>query len=568
VSTHWSNIILISLILISLLFHSSVLNAHIIRIPVDFPTIQAGIDGAEDGDTVLVDRGIYAENINFHAQSILLTSYYLFDEDTLTIRNTVIDGQNNGSTVVFASYEFIHSVINGFLIRGGDAVFGGGITCWLSSPTISNNIIKNNSAEQGGGIYCKSSEARILNNALLGNTATSAGGGLCAWWCELIINGNTIMHNDASAGGGVYANEDQRFHMTDNIIAYNETNGYGGGLYFESADLFSQNIDVLIEHNKFLGNSAGGDGGGLNSYSSHYNYPNLRIRIMNNVFQDNYGGRGGGMGFRCIGDFRSWLINNTFLNNRASSHGGGLYCHSDLSYNKTSSMSFFVNSNNIFQGNVSEGGSGGGVYCKDESTVEYNNFWDNSPENCYSCTIGTGNIFCDPELDNPTGYEPILSAASPCIDSGTEHDTQKTGEWPPGDQTYYHRTTVNRTGGDRPDMGAQEYKVLFTDTILQFSNEPESVSIADTLLWTARIKNRYHTPMVTDMWIDLSGTSGCFNIKRFMGVTLEPYQQIDLTVSFPVPLYLDTGLHTIHGKVGEYESAIRDIETFDIFVVQ
>ena len=38
----------------------------VINIPEDYPTIQAGIDFAYDGDMVLVSAGAFDENINFN----------------------------------------------------------------------------------------------------------------------------------------------------------------------------------------------------------------------------------------------------------------------------------------------------------------------------------------------------------------------------------------------------------------------------------------------------------------------------------------------------------------------
>ena len=44
--------------------------ATIINVPADQPTIQAGIDVAIDGDTVLVQPNIYFENINYNGKNI------------------------------------------------------------------------------------------------------------------------------------------------------------------------------------------------------------------------------------------------------------------------------------------------------------------------------------------------------------------------------------------------------------------------------------------------------------------------------------------------------------------
>ena len=61
------------------------LSATIINVPADQPTIQAGIDAANDTDTVLVADGTYYENIDFIGKAITVASNFLIDADTLHI---------------------------------------------------------------------------------------------------------------------------------------------------------------------------------------------------------------------------------------------------------------------------------------------------------------------------------------------------------------------------------------------------------------------------------------------------------------------------------------------------
>ncbi len=73
------------------LFIVTISNATIINVPSDHPTIQAGIDAANDKDTVLVDTGKYVENINFNGKNIVLGSHFLTTNDTNYISKTIID---------------------------------------------------------------------------------------------------------------------------------------------------------------------------------------------------------------------------------------------------------------------------------------------------------------------------------------------------------------------------------------------------------------------------------------------------------------------------------------------
>ena len=72
--------------ILTALFLTSVVTATIIHVPQDQPTIQAGIDAAIDGDTVLVDTGTYVENINFNGKNLVLGSWFLGTHPTFPRR--------------------------------------------------------------------------------------------------------------------------------------------------------------------------------------------------------------------------------------------------------------------------------------------------------------------------------------------------------------------------------------------------------------------------------------------------------------------------------------------------
>ena len=182
-------------------------NATIINVPADQPTIQAGIDFASVGDTVLVDTGRYVENINFNAKDIVVGSLIIVSGDTSYISQTVIDGDSSGSVVIFENGEDSTAVLNGFTITNGLFWFGGGIHCEGSSPSLSNLIVSDNVASAAGGIYFESSRSTLSKVIVSGNTATEGGGGIYFYMASPSLVDVTIIGNSANEGGGIACNE-------------------------------------------------------------------------------------------------------------------------------------------------------------------------------------------------------------------------------------------------------------------------------------------------------------------------------------------------------------------------
>src|SRR5262245_47267980 len=81
--------------------------AGVLNVPADFPTIQAAIDAAFDGDIVLVAPGTYPERIDFKGKAIRVTS-------SAGAAQTTIDGGQGGSVVTFANGEGLDSILERF----------------------------------------------------------------------------------------------------------------------------------------------------------------------------------------------------------------------------------------------------------------------------------------------------------------------------------------------------------------------------------------------------------------------------------------------------------------------
>ncbi|MBN1518098.1 hypothetical protein JXA32_16170, partial [Candidatus Sumerlaeota bacterium] len=69
----------------------------------DYTTIQSAIDAAADGDEIIVEPGVYYENIEFNGKDIILRSTDPLDQDVVT--STVIDGQGLLPVVTFRGDE-------------------------------------------------------------------------------------------------------------------------------------------------------------------------------------------------------------------------------------------------------------------------------------------------------------------------------------------------------------------------------------------------------------------------------------------------------------------------------
>jgi len=93
-------------------------------------------------------------------------------------------------------------------ISGNTAnIGGGGIVCYISSPSVSNCTIRTNSAPLGGGIACYSSSPTITNCTISSNSATLGGGMLCVHLSSPVITNSILWDDRTSAGYGVFGQE-------------------------------------------------------------------------------------------------------------------------------------------------------------------------------------------------------------------------------------------------------------------------------------------------------------------------------------------------------------------------
>ena len=149
--------------------------AATLSVPSQYPTIQAAINAAATGDTVLVAPGAYNERVDLKGKAIALKS------SAGRAQTFIQPGGVAGAVVSCITGETAACVIEGFTIYGAN---GPGIAITSASPVFKFCAINQNynSAANGGGVAFTGSSGspRFEDCQFFGNRAVGREGGAMA----------------------------------------------------------------------------------------------------------------------------------------------------------------------------------------------------------------------------------------------------------------------------------------------------------------------------------------------------------------------------------------------------
>lgn len=263
---------------------------------VTYPTVQAAVDAADEGDTVKVAgfcAGVWVRDgltqTVYVSKTINIRGGYAATDWTVSdpVANpTTLDAQDQGRVLYIRGN--VSATVEGLHLTGGNAEeLGGAPWGW----------------DAGGGVYAIDASVVFSNNQVFSNTAF-LGGGTALFSSTAAFDGNAITSNRAGYVGGVYLYESNGV-FSSNAVSHNVADHRGGGVLLGGGN-------VTLRENTIFANIAD-LGGGLALEGSD-------ATVINNVLGENHA-HSAGSGLAVWGA-SPHLLHNTLARNTGSS---GIY---------------------------------------------------------------------------------------------------------------------------------------------------------------------------------------------------------------------------------------------------
>ena len=364
-----------------------------------YETLQAAIDAAENGETVVLAKDV-TENININKSITLdlkgktLTGFgddsvvtITGAETNVTITSSAeekgkITGGNNLSngggfsiqdaTVNLHNLSITENKAIGIGGAGSECTGGGGIYAKDANLTLDNVHVYENTADleeheaaDGGGILSIGGALTIKNNSVIeNNTAIDDGGGICASNTLVNIEASVIQDNHSLYGGGLYVTGKNSCTITQNTRIQNNRAEYmtskqketefmvpiGGGIYC------GDGLDLTIQNSTVALNIGGDQGGGIVAYSMG------ELTLDHAEITDNNASFGGGIFALCTAAANTHITlqNGSSINKNEAANGAGIAICNLLETKNNAILT--IKSGSKLYGNKATNGYGGGIY--------------------------------------------------------------------------------------------------------------------------------------------------------------------------------------------------------------
>ncbi|MEQ1503054.1 MAG: MopE-related protein [Myxococcota bacterium] len=118
-----------------------------VRVPEDYPTLKAAVEGASTGAAILVGPGTFPTRIDLEGKNLTLIGA---GRDL-----TVLDGQDLGPVIIADDAEIV--ALDGLTLTGGRNGRGGGLWSRDGDVTLTDVALADNLAAEGAGLYADTS---------------------------------------------------------------------------------------------------------------------------------------------------------------------------------------------------------------------------------------------------------------------------------------------------------------------------------------------------------------------------------------------------------------------------
>lgn len=354
-----------------------------------YGTLQKAIDGAKDGDTVVLNKNTSGSiniakwiklNLNDHTiNGDVKVDLSKKQDDAATTQ----DGETaaNKNTVEITGGTITGSTTSGVTIKDAGQ----------TNVLLKDLTIENNEGKKGGGVHIENSQDVTIDHCIIrdnkttevgdgnlahGHTAsTGAGGGVYISNSGVTIRDSLIQSNTGTRGGGVYVEKGSTVDVKDSNIDNNiateipsdsptSNNGLGGGIYSYDSTLTvtggtisgneAKGSVALIRYNEdgeLSYSGLGNGGGGICAVGKESDVTLDGVTVTGNKATSNNSAHlGAGGGIEAQGGSLT-VKNSTISNNEARGNGGGIH---------SAEGNVLDVSDSTVQGN--KGNNGGGIH--------------------------------------------------------------------------------------------------------------------------------------------------------------------------------------------------------------